>query len=399
VTDDSKIADVYELAHRLDERVKELNCLYGISRLAEDRQLSIDDFLQRVVDIIPHSWQHTRAACARIQLTDKEVSTRKFLQTPWCQSETITVNGKYFGKIEVCYTAEMPASDEGPFLKEERHLIRAISERLGHIIERNLADAELTKWYEEEKRLRQRLEQEIQWRVNFTRNLIHELKTPLTSLVATSQLLYEEESEGKLGRLARYVWEGANNLNNRIDELHDIVRGEMGSINFNPKPCDIGQLLDDIITETKPLAEQYDMEVEIKLSLQLPEVYADPVRIRQILLNLLNNSFKYASDGRRVIIKASVRNSCVSIEVRDFGPGIGDLEQAQLFDPGYQTIQHSKRSGGLGIGLSLCKILVELHGGKIWISDKVGKGTSVIFTLPLLSGKSGEGKKGNGETV
>ncbi|MDD5703790.1 MAG: HAMP domain-containing sensor histidine kinase [Dehalococcoidales bacterium] len=399
MTDDSKIADVYELAHRLDERVKELNCLYGISRLAEDRQLSIDDFLQRVVDIIPQSWQHTQSTCARIQLTDKEVSTSNFLQTRWCQFETITVNGKYFGKIEVCYTAEMPVSDEGPFLKEERHLIRAVAERLGHIIERNLADAELKKWYEEEKRLRQRLEQEIQWRVNFTRNLIHELKTPLTSLVATSQLLYEEEAESKLGRLARYVWEGANNLNNRIDELHDIVRGEMGSISFNPKPCYIGQLLDDIITETKPLAEQYDMEVEIKLPLQLPQVYADPVRIRQVLLNLLNNSFKYATEGKRVIIKASVRNSYVSIEVRDFGPGIGDLEQAQLFDPGYQDVRHSKRSGGLGIGLSLCKILVELHGGKIWISDKAGKGTSVIFTLPLLSGKSVEGQKENGEAV
>ncbi len=387
MTDDTEISDVYLLAHRLDERVKELNCLYGISRLAEDRGLTIDDFLQRVVELIPHSWQYTHAACARIQLTDKEFSTGNFVRTKWCQEENITVNGEYFGKIEVCYTAEMPFSDEGPFLKEERHLIRAVSERLGHIIERNLAEAELKKWYEEEKRLRKRLEQEIQWRVDFTRNLIHELKTPLTSLVATSQLLYDEESGGKLGKLARYVWEGANNLNRRIDELHDIVRGEMGTISFNPKPCNMGRLLNELVTETKPLAEQFDMEVELQLPDHLPEVYADPVRVRQVLLNLLNNSFKYASDGRKVIIKASARGTYLTVEVRDFGPGLGDLDQSQLFDPGYQNIQHSKRSGGLGIGLSLCKILVELHGGKIWISNKVTKGASVIFTLPLLAGQ------------
>ncbi len=127
MTDNSELADVYELAHRLDERVKELNCLYGISRLAEDRQLTIDDFLQRVVDLIPHSWQYTHVACARIKLTEKEFSTGNFVQTSWCQTESITVNGEYFGKIEVCYTAEMPFADEGPFLKEERHLIRDLA--------------------------------------------------------------------------------------------------------------------------------------------------------------------------------------------------------------------------------------------------------------------------------
>ncbi len=207
--------------------------------------------------------------------------------------------------------------------------------------------------------------------------------------MATSQLLNEEESGHKLGKLARLVWEGANNLNNRIDELHDIVRGEMGSISFNPKPCDMGRLLSDIIAETRPLAERFEMAVELELPARLPEVYADPVRIRQVLLNLLNNSFKYAVEGRKVIIKASARGSFLNVEVRDFGTGMGDLDQAQLFEPGYQNIQHSKRSGGLGIGLSLCKILVELHGGKIWISNKVKKGALVIFTLPLLSDQSG----------
>ena len=256
MADDLELDKVYELAHQLDERVKELNCLYGISQLAEDRGMSVDEFLRKVLDIIPRSWQYSDVACARITLTDKELATANFVKSDWCQSESIVVNGNYFGSIEVCYIAEMPESDEGPFLNEERHLIRAVAERLGHIIERNMAEADLKRSYEEEKHLRERLQSEIQWRMSFTRNLIHELKTPLTSLLATSQLLYEEEKSRDLNRLARFVWEGANNLNYRIDELHDIVRGEMGTIEYNPEPLDMRQLLIDVKEETEALAEQ-----------------------------------------------------------------------------------------------------------------------------------------------
>jgi signal transduction histidine kinase len=103
-----------------------------------------------------------------------------------------TGNGKRFGTIEVYYTEEKPDCDEGPFLKEERNLIYVIAERLGHAIERQIAEDNVKFLYHRERALREKLQSEMRVRVDFTRKLIHELKTPLTALIATSQLLYDE---------------------------------------------------------------------------------------------------------------------------------------------------------------------------------------------------------------
>jgi signal transduction histidine kinase len=376
-------AELRELAHKLGERVKELNCLYGISRLVEGRY-SLDQILQGVVDLIPPAWQYPEVTCARIRLKNNLFQTPNIKQTKWKQVETITVNGELFGKIEVYYVEERPESDEGPFLKEERNLIHVIAERLGHIIERQLAEDNLHSYYEEEKKLRERLQMEMQARIAFTRNLIHELKTPLTSLVATSQLLYEEEPNKKLKKLAGYVSDGANSMNHRIDELHDVVRGEIGKLSLDLKRLDLGKTLRSIVEETQVLSRQNGVMLNLKLSGPLPAVYADAVRVRQIMLNLLNNAFRYAAEGGSVEIRAAANATSAVVEVKDMGPGIAEEVQKHLFEPGYQVTAASATSGGLGIGLALCRLLIELHGGKIWLRSKQGKGSSFFFTLPLL---------------
>ena len=131
--------------HDLGERLKELNCLYGISALREEQGLSLEEVLQGIVDLLPPSWQYPTITCARIIVEGEEYVTGNFKETEWKQSGDIIVLGKSIGSVEVCYLEEAPQSDEGPFLKEEGRLIRAIAERVGRIIERNLAEEELLK--------------------------------------------------------------------------------------------------------------------------------------------------------------------------------------------------------------------------------------------------------------
>ena len=250
----NKHSNLQELTHRLDERVKELNCLYGITQLLERDDLSSRELFQGVVNLIPPSWQYPDITCARIKLKDGVFKTDNYRTTPWKQAEPVFANGQKTGVLEIYYLSTTPEADEGPFLKEERNLIHAIAERLGHIIEHRLAQDNLRSLYEQEKQLRQQLQAEMQWRIDFTRNLIHELKTPLTSLLATSQLLYEEERRGNLNKLAGYVLDGANSLNIRIDELHDVIRGEMGTLKLKPGRVNVPRLLSDIVSETQPLA-------------------------------------------------------------------------------------------------------------------------------------------------
>ena len=370
-----------EIAHKLGERVKELNCLYGITRLVEQHDASLEDILQGVVELIPPSWQYPGVTCARIEVAQGTFVTSNYRATPWCQTEPVLVNHENAGQIEVCYLEEMPPSDEGPFLIEERHLIHVVAERLGHIIEQKMAEERLQTLYEQEKELRQCLETEAQRRIAFTRDLIHELKTPLTSLLATSQLLYDEERGRKLEKLAGYVWEGATSLNERIDDLHDVIKGEIGGLKLDMKPVKLAGLMKAIVEETRPLARQSGCEVRLDLSGRLPLVIADAARLRQVMFNLLNNAFKYAPGSGEVLIRARTESGMVRITVQDRGPGIPAREQVDIFLPGYQS-ERDRSSAGLGIGLALCRLIIEAHGGNISVASREGQGAGFSFTLP-----------------
>ena len=133
----------------LYERVKELSCLYGISKLVEDDNLTIDDLIQRTVELIPPSWQYPEITCARIQLNSQSFKTKQFRRTNWVQSQKIRVNKENIGVLEVFLFENKPEKGEGPFLREERSLLNAIAERLGHIIEHKQAIEALHKAHDE----------------------------------------------------------------------------------------------------------------------------------------------------------------------------------------------------------------------------------------------------------
>jgi len=127
----------------LQERVKELDCLYGISRFIERPGISISEILQGAVDLLPSAWQYPEKACARIVLDTLSVTSRNFRETPWIQSQHIKVRGKTAGRLDVTYLERAPRRDEGPFLQEERKLLDEVAERLGRVIEKTQAEEQL----------------------------------------------------------------------------------------------------------------------------------------------------------------------------------------------------------------------------------------------------------------
>jgi PAS domain S-box-containing protein len=129
--------------HELGERLKELHCLYSLSNLFQKPGVSVDEILQGTAALLPPAWQYPETACGRIVLEGRQFATENFSETRWRQGCDILVHGERSGTVEVCYLDERPESDEGPFLKEERDLIEAIAERLGHVIERQQADEAL----------------------------------------------------------------------------------------------------------------------------------------------------------------------------------------------------------------------------------------------------------------
>jgi len=152
-------AALQQRTHDLGERVKELNCLYGISELVEKPDISLDDIFQGTVDLVPACWQYPEITCARAVVEGRKFTTESFQETNWRQTKDIIIRGKTIGSIEVCYLKEKPEIDEGPFLKEERSLINAVAERLGHIVKRIRAEEELRKTHSELEAHSQHLEE------------------------------------------------------------------------------------------------------------------------------------------------------------------------------------------------------------------------------------------------
>jgi DNA-binding CsgD family transcriptional regulator len=137
------------IEHALRERVKELRCLYGIAKLVERYEPSLESLLQGAVDLLPPSWQYPEVTCARIIFEEKHYKSSGFQETGYKQSADIILVGKKTGVVEVYYTKKMPQADEGPFLKEERALINAVAERLGRTANRMRMEEELRGAYEQ----------------------------------------------------------------------------------------------------------------------------------------------------------------------------------------------------------------------------------------------------------
>jgi DNA-binding CsgD family transcriptional regulator len=176
-----KIPQDYEkepakIEHALRERIKELNCLYGIARLAERFYDSMDDFLRHLVDFLPLSWQYPEISCTRIVFEDRTYKSRNFKLTKWRQSSQILVYSESVGEVAIFYLEERPAAHEGPFLREERVLIDEVAQRIGAIALRISAEREL---------------QEINKQLNLERTALQEANSALRTVLSN----FEEEKK------------------------------------------------------------------------------------------------------------------------------------------------------------------------------------------------------------
>ncbi|MFC1860182.1 ATP-binding protein [Chloroflexota bacterium] len=267
------------------------------------------------------------------------------------------------------------------------------------ISERRQAAEELQLQYKHERALRQQLEEEIQKRVEFTRALIHELRTPITPVLAAAELLLDEIKDEHSLRLVQSIDRSASNLNRRIDELIDLIKGETDMLQIEPTPVDVVSLLRDISHEVMPVALHGGYSMTVDLPSSNPIVSADKDRLQQVVMNLLNNAFKFTPTGGEITLSAREEGVNIIVEVQDNGPGISEEEQNRLFIPYHRRVEDRDRLGGLGLGLAISKRLVELHRGNMWVKSEKGKGSTFGFSLPLeIAIREERGNNSGGES-
>lgn len=264
-------------------------------------------------------------------------------------------------------------------------MVAARTEALNsEIASRKRAESELRSLFEREQTLSAALRQQIEERSLFTRALVHELKTPLTPLLTASDFLEATLTDETARGFARNIKLGARNLEKRINEMLDLARGEVGALRLTYRDFDLVELLTETAAYVRPETTRRGQILELNLPPAPLTIQADPDRLRQVVLNLINNSSKFTRKGGHIKVIARSEPGAAVISVEDTGAGIPTSDLPFIFQP-YHRGQNSdrKRLGGLGLGLALAKMIVELHGGQIWLKSAVGKGSTFHFKVPF----------------
>jgi len=214
----------------------------------------------------------------------------------------------------------------------------------------------------------------------------HELRTPLATIKGYATMLvdYDEKltSDEKVQSLMS-IDKATNRLTYLVDQLLDMSRADAGLLKLEREPADPVTVIQQAAAEARLRVPDYRFEVDVPAE-GLPLVRMDVTRIRQVLDNLLDNAVKYAANGKGVAMSARQHDGAIVFSVTDYGPGIPEQELERIFDRMYRIEQQPGPSvKGLGLGLSICKALIEAHGGRIWAESQLGKGSRFIFTLPL----------------
>lgn len=219
----------------------------------------------------------------------------------------------------------------------------------------------------------------------------HELRNPMTPMKAQLQML----QEGYFGKLSKkqkesllVIIRNTDRLDSIIDDFLEVSRIEAARLKFDFRETNITQLIYDTITFMHGFAKEKNITLVYNVK-NLPIIQADPDRISQVLRNLINNAIKFSYESSKVEISAELKNDNILFTVRDYGCGISKENQIRIFEPFFQVESPIKRKyGGTGLGLTICRGIVESQKGKIWVKSQLGKGSKFCFTIPLTPVKN-----------
>jgi signal transduction histidine kinase len=220
----------------------------------------------------------------------------------------------------------------------------------------------------------------------FLANMSHELRTPLNAIIGFSEVLQEKlfgELNEKQAEYTSDILTSGQHLLSLINEILDLSKVEAGRMELELASFDLPLAIDNARTFVRERAVKHGITLDVDVDDRLGEYVGDERKIKQILLNLLSNAVKFTPEGGRISITANKTENGAEISVSDTGIGIAPEDQPKIFEEFRQVGSDSTHKiEGTGLGLTLAKKFVELHGGKIWVESEVGKGSTFTFTLP-----------------
>ena len=236
---------------------------------------------------------------------------------------------------------------------------------------------------------RHRADEALRLKQEFAQNMSHELRTPLNLIVGFSETMmqspeyYGEPLPTPYLRDLSIVHRNATHLQSLVNDVLDLARIEAAQMTMTAEETDPGELVRDAVSAIRSLIESRDLYLRVEVAPDLPSVWVDPTRIRQVIFNILNNAVRFTERGG-VTVTVQRRDEDILIAIHDTGIGIEASELSRVFEAFHQTESSlARRRGGIGLGLTISKQFVDLHGGQIWVESEPGHGSTFYFTLPV----------------
>jgi signal transduction histidine kinase len=225
-----------------------------------------------------------------------------------------------------------------------------------------------------------------QHKSQFLANMSHELRTPLNAVLGYTELILDDVY-GEMPEKARVVLDrvqrNGRHLLGLINDVLDLSKIEAGQLTLALADYSMQDVVAGVHSAVESLAKEKHVALKVELQPNLPRAHGDERKLTQVLLNLVGNAIKFTDEGE-VAIKAAAANGSITVSVRDSGPGITEADQAKIFQEFQQADSAvTREKGGTGLGLTISKRIVELHGGCIWVESRPGEGSTFSFTLPV----------------
>lgn len=358
---------------QLKERIKELNCLYELSRIAWEQHNDLKAILTKTLQILPGAMQYPALAEVQIRVNKKNYSTFHFDECRWHISSPLKAGESNYGTIKIGYREGEGLTDRhAVFLREEKNLIRIVGRELSSFISRAAVE-------EEKQRLKTHLQhaERLAFVGELSAGIAHELNEPLGKILGFAQLLK------KAGDLNFQQEEDLERIIKASLYTREIIKKLMIFSRQMPQQIvkvNINTIVSNTLYFIDVRFQNQGIHITERLDPNLPLIEADPVQMSQVLVNLITNAVHATTGEGKITVSTRHTGNDILLAVKDTGSGMSAPVRKRIFEPFFTTKPVGQ---GTGLGLSVVQGIIDSHGGSIRVSSTRGKGSKFEIRLPI----------------